>query len=432
MSDKEIRHTNSDDELTNPSDGSYRAKRPSLQEDADSYVRAQRPRPGRSGRPSARNRAVLPIAAGLIGLFLGIWLSLFVLPGTSFFQGSKMGEYINGQIRSATGSSGVTPVPVQQTSGVENQKDIIDKTSNTPNMSVSEIVAQYESSVVTIVAEVEDTEFEEEIRNFIGTGFILNGDGMIATNQHVISGADKLTVILSDGRELSAHEVNSDPDTDLAIIRLDDEIKLPGIVTVGNSDDIIVGEQVVAIGSPVSRNFAGTVTSGIISGKDRAVYIGGTRINYLQTDAAINEGNSGGPLFNAKGEVIGINTAKMSEDIQSIGFAIPINTLKEKLVYLSRVPLYTGFTAKDLNEDAKEALGLDNGVVVMEVEEGSPAERAGLESNDIILTFDGRAIENTSQMNEIRERREAGDIIEMLVKRGEENLKMQLKLSSRP
>ncbi|MFB0958726.1 MAG: PDZ domain-containing protein, partial [Clostridiaceae bacterium] len=159
---------------------------------------------------------------------------------------------------------------------------------------------------------------------------------------------------------------------------------------------------------------------------------GDSVISYLQTDAAINEGNSGGPLFNARGEVIGINTAKMSDDVQGIGFAIPINILKEKLTYLSRVPLYTGFTAKDLNPEALEALNISNGVVVIAVDKLSPAEKAGLQEKDIILTFDGREILKTSQMNDIRERHDPGEKIRMEIKRGNDLLTLELELTARP
>lgn len=377
---------------------------------------------------------ITTLTTGLVGLLMGLWLAIFLLPNTALFHDSALGKYIeeHAQLAAREASEGIMSDVSKQLKAIEAQKAIIEETSDDPDMTVSEIVAQNKSSVVTIVTKIRDTEAENEMRNFIGSGFILNRDGMIATNQHVIGGADTITVILADGREVSAKEINSDRDTDLAIIKIDNRISLPGIVTVGNSDTITVGEQVVAIGSPVSRNFAGTVTSGIISGKDRNVYIGDSVISYLQTDAAINEGNSGGPLFNARGEVIGINTAKMSDDVQGIGFAIPINILKEKLTYLSRVPLYTGFTAKDLNPEALEALNISNGVVVIAVDKLSPAEKAGLQEKDIILTFDGREILKTSQMNDIRERHDPGDKIRMEIKRGNDLLTLELELTARP
>lgn len=389
----------------------------------------------RNVRSGARIRQQLPvIAAALAGILIGIWLAVFLLPNTGLFQSSALGRYIDERslIAAKAASEGVRTDVAQQLAAIETQKQIIEESSDSPIMTVSEVVEQYHTSVVTIVTVIPDPEFLGEERNFIGTGFILNREGMIATNQHVIGGADTISVILSNGQEFLAKEINSDRDADLAIIQIEDQAVLPGIVTLGDSNDVTVGEQVVAIGSPVSRNFAGTVTSGIISGKDRDVYIGDQVISYLQTDAAINEGNSGGPLFNARGEVIGINTAKMSDDIQGIGFAIPINVLKEKLTILSRTPLYTGFTAKDLNPEALTALNISNGVVVIAVDEGSPADLAGLKEQDIILQFDGVTIRKTSQMNGIRERYEPGQTITMQVRRGNETLTLELKLSEGP
>ena len=377
---------------------------------------------------------ILPFITGVVGIVLGLALAVLILPQTSLFPSSPLGQYIEERSSQAAleVSKGVMSDVQKQLAAVEEQKEIIEDARQVPNMTVSEIVEQNKTSVVTIVTSIADPELAGETRQFIGTGFILNREGMIATNQHVVGGAETITVILSDGRELKGQEINSDRDTDLAIITIDDRNMLPGIVTMGNSNDINVGEQVVAIGSPVSRNFAGTVTSGIISGKDRNVYIGDSVINYLQTDAAINEGNSGGPLFNAKGEVIGINTAKMSDDVQGIGFAIPINILQEKLAFLSKVPVYTGFTAKDLSPEAMEALNISNGIVVIAVDQGSPADEAGIEEKDIILKFDGEEILKTTEMTELRERHEVGDLIKMEVKRGNDIFQVELEISERP
>lgn len=387
-----------------------------------------------SNSTSILRQLILPFITGVVGIVLGLALAVLILPQTPLFPSSPLGQYIDERSSQAAleVSKGVMSDVQKQLAAVEEQKEIIEEARPVPNMTVSEIVEQNKTSVVTIVTSIADPEYAGETRQFIGTGFILNREGMIATNQHVVGGAESITVILSDGRELKGHEINSDRDTDLAIIKIDDRNMLPGIVTMGNSNDIDVGEQVVAIGSPVSRNFAGTVTSGIISGKDRNVYIGDSVINYLQTDAAINEGNSGGPLFNAKGEVIGINTAKMSDDVQGIGFAIPINILQEKLTFLSKVPVYTGFTAKDLSPEAMEALNISNGIVVIAVDQGSPADEAGLEEKDIILKFDGQEILKTTEMTELRERHEVGDIINMEVKRGNDIFQVKLEISERP
>lgn len=430
-----------DDDLSGRDESIYEATRQTPEGDAEIYF--QDPKEGQDGEsgdlqtPAAARPFLkyLPLAGALLaGVLLGIWISIYFLPGTQLFKSSSLGRFITDAANNAAfdASTSVFNNLSKELSAVENQKQIIIEASNDPNMSVSEIVSQYKSSVVTVVAKLNGVDEWGEQRNFIGTGFILNGEGMIATNYHVVAEADELSVILYNGQELKARVINSDADSDLCILKLDRKIQLPGIVTVGDSDDVTVGEQVVAIGSPVSRNFAGTVTSGIISGKDREVFIDGTSIKYLQTDAAINEGNSGGPLFNSRGEVIGINTAKMSEDVQGIGFAIPINRLKEKLDYLSRVPLYTGFTAKDLNPEAYEALNIESGLVVLDVDPGSPGDEAGIEANDIILKFDGEDIFTTSRMNELREKHKVGDEIILSIRRGDFTFDVKLKLALRP
>lgn len=379
-------------------------------------------------------RRCIPIVTGFAGILLGFWLAIFIMPGFGFFESSTLGRYIDERslIAARAASEGVRTEVAEQLAALEAQKEIIEKLTNPPGLSVAEIVGQYRDAVVTIVTVIPDPVYDGEERHFIGTGFILNRDGMIATNQHVIGGASAISVILADGREYEAREIKSDRDSDLAIIQIDGEGDLPGVVVMGDSDEITVGEPVVAIGSPVSRNFAGTVTSGIISGKDREVYIGDLVIGYLQTDAAINEGNSGGPLFNSRGEVIGINTAKMSENIQGIGLSIPINLLKDKLAALSRPPLYMGFTTRDLNEDALEALGLNNGIVVIAVDEASPAEVAGIREQDIILSVDGILIYGAGQLNEIRDRYEPGQSAKVQLRRGTEILTLELRLIPTP
>lgn len=386
-------------------------------------------------KPDSLLRKSLPIISTLlVGVIMGIWVSIFMLPSTQFFKSSSLGRYIADTANNAAfdASSSVFNNLSKELSAVEQQRQIIKEASDKVDMTVSEIVTQYTSSVVTVIAKLGDVDEWGDQRNFIGSGFIINGEGMIATNHHVIANAAEISVILASGEEIPVREINSDPDSDLTILKLSRKIPLPGIVTVGNSDDITVGEQVVAIGSPVSRDFAGTVTSGIISGKDREVFIDGTSIKYLQTDAAINEGNSGGPLFNSRGEVIGINTAKMSEDVQGIGFAIPINRLKEKLDYLSTVPLYTGFTVKDLNPEAYEALNINGGLVVLEVADKSPAQEAGIEPNDIILKFDGTEVSSVSQVNKIREQHKPGDKITLTIMRGSFTFDLTLTLANRP
>jgi Do/DeqQ family serine protease len=229
----------------------------------------------------------------------------------------------------------------------------------------------------------------ERERAGVGSGVIIDAQGHILTNLHVIKGADEITVRFSNKREVPGRIVGTDQRTDLAVIRIP---TADGIVAapLGDSDRIQVGEWAIAIGSPFGLEQ--TVTVGVISATGRSEVGIVPYENFIQTDASINPGNSGGPLLNARGEVIGINTAILSSG-QGIGFAIPINTARRvaaALIARGRVQRgWLGLSLQPLNEDLARALGapVDRGVVVARVLPGGPAERAGLAPNDVILRF---------------------------------------------
>lgn len=344
------------------------------------------------------------------GFTLASFLILYVLPGMSIFKKTPL-------YRILEKNAVETAYEVSLSAG----KAVVNE-SNTPMQSkdklltVPDIVEQYNSAVVTVVTKIKDSKENKTFKNYIGTGFILDSKGNIATNYHVVDGADEITVIFYDGTEHDAIVVNSDELSDLSILNIIENVEMPGVVTIGDSNDIQVGEGVVAIGNPLNRTFAGTVTSGIISAKEREVEIAGTKIKYIQTDTAINEGNSGGPLFNMNGEVIGLNTAKLKRsDIEGIGFAIPINILKDKMAYLSTPPVYAGFTAKDLTEDELRRLNIGNGVILIEVKNNTPADRKGLRIGDVITKIDGIPVKTTAQLNEIKSKKKAGEIIKLTI-----------------
>ncbi|MFB0917824.1 MAG: trypsin-like peptidase domain-containing protein [Clostridiaceae bacterium] len=377
------------------------------------------------------------IAQGFIGMALALAVFLYILPKTTVFKTSAMGKYISDISNNAAydAASSVLANVSGKLSAFENQKEILSEVSTQKTMKVSEIVSQYKSAVVTVLTKNYQVpgDTNSGFRTFIGTGFILNSDGLVATNHHVIDGADEISVLLSDGTEVNATVINTDDATDLAIIRLDGNIKVEGVVTFGNSDEANVGDEVVAIGNPVSRNFSGTVTAGIISGKDRVVEIAGTKISYIQTDAAINEGNSGGPLFNDKGEVIGINTAKIhNNNTEGISFAIPINTLKEKMAILSQPPVYMGITSRDMDIEALRKLRISNGVEVIEVRQGSPAYNSGIQVGDVILKFNDIIVTSTTQMNEIKMKYKVGSEITLSILRGNDIIDKKFQLIARP
>lgn len=229
----------------------------------------------------------------------------------------------------------------------------------------------------------------------LGSGFIVDAQGLVLTNEHVVANVDDIIVRLAGGREYTAEVVGSDPTTDLALLKIKpaNGEKLKAL-ELGNSDQVKVGEWVVAIGSPFG--LAHTVTVGVVSAKGRTIG-GGPYEDYIQTDASINPGNSGGPLISADGKVIGINTAIISSG-QGIGFAIPINQANKIMAQLrSRgkvVRGWIGITPQAVSMDIAEALKLPaaEGIIVADVVKGEPADRAGIQVGDIIVAFGGRKI----------------------------------------
>jgi serine protease Do len=231
-----------------------------------------------------------------------------------------------------------------------------------------------------------------------GSGVIISRDGYILTNNHVVEGAKEVLVTLDDGRELEAEIVGLDPKTDLAVLKIEGN-DLPG-AAMGDSDGLRVGDHVMAIGNPFGLSH--TVTSGIVSAKDRVIGAGPYDA-FIQTDASINPGNSGGPLFNMKGEVVGINTAIIARG-QGIGFAIPVNTTKAlipQLVAHGEVTRgYIGVHIQPVTRELAEAMDLKErkGALVADVLSGGPAAEAGVERGDVIVSFDGKAVEKSHDL----------------------------------
>jgi serine protease Do len=239
---------------------------------------------------------------------------------------------------------------------------------------------------------------QQEPTHGIGSGFIVSADGLVLTNAHVVQNAAEVTVKLTDRREYRAKVIGVDPQTDIAVLKIDGK-NLP-TVRLGRASDVRVGEWVVAIGSPFG--FENTVTSGIVSAKSRALP-DGSYVPFLQTDVAVNPGNSGGPLFNMKGEVIGINSQIYSRSggYQGVSFAIPIDTavnVKDQLVQTGKVQRgRLGIAIQEVNQSLAGSFGLPKagGALVASVENGSPAAKAGLKSGDVVLKIDGAEIGNS-------------------------------------
>ncbi len=271
-----------------------------------------------------------------------------------------------------------------------------------------------------------------------GAGVIIDREGHIVTNYHVVSGAEELLVFLSDGTSLPARVVGGDRLSDLAVLQVEGRRDLP-VAEFGDSDALKVGEFVVAIGNPLSvETFQRTVTAGVIAGLDRRIEVQGREMELIQTDAAINPGNSGGPLVNARGEVIGINTLKFAaEQVEGMGFAIPSNVAKpiiEDLIefgYVQRPYIGVGVYGP---AQARLFLGveMERGVLVVEVVPGGPADQAGVQRGDIILAVDDEELEEAADLGRIIRDREVGDEVTLTIDRGGELIKVKVVLGRVP
>jgi serine protease Do len=270
---------------------------------------------------------------------------------------------------------------------------------------------------------------QPEIEQGSGSGFVVSADGYILTNNHVVEGAEQVTVRLLDRREFKAKVVGTDPNTDVAVLKIDARNLPP--MALGNSDDARVGEWVLAIGNPLGEGLTFTVTSGIVSAKGRALNglprAGqGSIQDFIQTDAAINPGNSGGPLVSVRGEVIGINSAIASETgfYSGYGFAIPINlarTVMNQLIESGKVHRAAlGVSIADVSLADAEYVGLPaiRGVVVKDIpNDDSPAKAAGIEAGDIIVAVDGKPVEYVGQLQQVIGFRKPGELVKVEVAR---------------
>lgn len=316
--------------------------------------------------------------------------------------------------------------------------DQVDKISNTLNkvngkkvLTTEEIAATVGPSVVGVINKakmaaqryfdpfsgrwyyMDDPANSETVEQGSGSGIIISASGYIVTNEHVISGAEEISVILNTGDEFAATLVGKDTKTDLAVLKIDPKKTEIHPAVLGDSTSVVVGERAIAIGNPLGQEFSGTTTQGIISAVNRTMNIDNRTYNLLQTDAAINSGNSGGPLINQYGEVIGINSIKLSESgVEGLGFAIAISEAKpiiEDLMsngYVSGRPL-VGIMVQETKY----------GLFVSGVSEGSGAEAAGLTEGDLISKVDGKVVKSSSELNEIRDTKKPGDVLVFTIMR---------------
>jgi len=272
-----------------------------------------------------------------------------------------------------------------------------------------------------------DSPKREYKQRSLGSGFIIDKEGYILTNNHVVEKAQSIKVKLSDGKEYDAQIKGRDPKTDIALIKINAKNNLP-VAALGNSDQIEVGDWVVAIGNPFGLET--TVTAGIISAKGRVIGAG-PYDDFLQTDASINPGNSGGPLFNLKGEVVGINTAIVSGG-QGIGFAIPINVAKNMLSQLKTKGKvdrgWLGVVIQKVTPEIAKGFGIkeSEGALIGDVMENSPAEKADLRRGDIIISFDGKKIKDMDTLPKLVGSTEIGKKVKIVIIRDGKTIEKEI------
>ncbi|WP_123053020.1 trypsin-like peptidase domain-containing protein [Clostridium sp. JN-1] len=365
------------------------------------------------------------VLVGLICSILGGGIStlacLYIIPKSSAFTNTPLYENI---IKNANTNS-----PSLSASTVSSSKG---------GLTVSEIAKKVGPVVVGVSVKSTssysngffDNGSESNEEDGMGSGIIISNDGYILTNYHVISNANRVTVILNNKTEVPAKVINYDSALDVAVIKVTKDVKMPAVAELGSSDNMQVGDSVVAIGNPLGKELLGSVTSGIISSTNRQISVGNSSQTLLQTDAAINPGNSGGALVNSLGQVIGINSAKVSgSGVEGLGFAIPIDIVKPKINSLLKPILKIGFAGRDITPEVAKEYNKPEGVYVVQLEEFSPAEKCGLQPGDIITKFDGKSVKSVNDINKIKASHNSGDTVKIEISRDGKNKTLSLKLS---
>ncbi len=363
------------------------------------------------------------LVVGIVGAVIGGFLVLGIAPQILLHKTSNL---LVGT--TDPGTSGVTiPVPVYL-----NAEDLQD-----PYAAIMLVAQEVSPAVVGITNQAVigyDFFGREYVQDTGGTGIIISEDGYIVTNEHVVANARSLTVFLADGRSFPATLVGAEKSTDLAVIK----IEATGLPTVkfGDSDKVRIGQLAVAIGNPLGMDFSRTVTAGIVSGVDRILNISqDSAIRLIQTDAVINPGNSGGPLVNAKGEVIGLNSMKLaSSEVEGMGFAIPSNQVKrvaEEIIATGRVrraKIGASLADKEAVRRINPSVIIERGVYVYRVENGGPAQEAGIRAGDIILEIGGLQVSKVAAVQAFLSEKSPGEVVKVKVLRGNQEIVLEVTL----
>ena len=367
--------------------------------------------------------------------FIGVIVAaaLFGSAATGGALSLMLPSYIDGRVAELTSQApGNTPSYVSQVTSEQEQAPLPAEGSI---LTIPQIAKKVGPAVVGVVSTIpRQSYFGTTQSTGSGSGILISQDGYVMTNNHVIAGASEIVVYLSTGEEKEAKVVGNDNKTDLAVLKLEDG-SYP-YAELGNSDELEVGELSVAIGNPLGMEFAGSVTVGYISALNRSVEVEGKTLTLIQTDAAINSGNSGGALVNNRGQVIGINTLKISyTGVEGLGFAIPIDEAKPVINdlmdhgYVKGRPMI-GIRGENLTGEMIRYYNYNypEGIFVEQVIQGSAAEEAGVKRGDIVTHIDGTRVKTIAELNKIRDTKKAGDSVVLEVDRSGEILKLTVVL----
>ena len=383
-------------------------------------------------RPKKKSRFLSSLALVLVTSLI----TSAVVGGALFTKFSGELEKVNAAIDSKPVATTLESNPVSNN---------VLQTALAKTSSVTEIAKSVGPAIVGIRMTVSSTRQSGFFGNYgtqqsEGSGIIINNDGYIMTNYHVVQYADPkaggsnkvlLEVFLPDKRQAEAKFIGGDSKTDLAVIKID--LKNLPVATLGDSSKLEVGELAVAIGNPLGMEFAGSVTVGVISALNRTVDTGDKTLNLIQTDAAINPGNSGGALVNSQGQVIGINTIKISDSgVEGLGFAIPVNDAKpivNQLIehgYVTGRPLIGISGGEEVTRGLAAQYDLPVGIYIYSIIAGSGAEKAGIKVGDVLTNMAGKKITTMKELEEVKKAYKAGDTVDVTVVRNGKEIKMKL------
>jgi 2-alkenal reductase len=371
------------------------------------------------------------------------WIVIIVILGIMLgvVGGGIMGGLVGMYVARNAASSVAAPVPQEIKSVSPGQAPIVQNMTVNSASEVIETVRAVEPAVVTVIANLGGSAFGQGNgqAEASGSGVVISQDGHIITNNHVIDGASSVFVIYSDGGRADATVVGADPVTDIAVLKVNG--KVPAVVAFGDSSALQLGEWVIAIGSPLG-NYRGSVTVGVVSGLNRTVQ-GTSQDGLIQTDAAINHGNSGGPLINLAGQIIGINTLVVrdtpgGDQAEGLGFAVPSNTVRsvaEQLIARGRIEYpFIGISYTEVTPQLAAEMNLNSksGVVVTQITPGSPAQNAGLRARDVVVKINNDQINENNSLRSLLFKYRVGDTVTLTVERGGQTLQMQVTLVKRP